>query len=73
MESCVDDNAGLASESDNALPSCADHANFCEDESMVIAMGSPAGWFSSKCPSTCGTCSTGKCLCIEAMECLSLV
>jgi plastocyanin len=58
---CQDDDDGLNWESKEQLSTCANHAMYCQDDSPVVAMGAPKGWFKVMCPKTCGCSMADRC------------
>lgn len=56
---CLDNDAMLSTGSQGLLTSCAGAFltfSYCEDDSDLVAMGSPENWFATTC---CATCSSG--------------
>jgi hypothetical protein len=59
-EECVDDDEGMASNSDVAFSTCAAalafEPNMCSDDSKFVALGAPNHWLGCVCKMTCGHC-----------------
>ena len=76
---CVDQDDQVNSDSQGVLQNCSaatafplgsgGTVNLCEDDSVAIALGAPAGWVHALCPVTCGIpCLSTPLQCVPALD-----
>ena len=76
---CVDQDDQVNSDSQGVLQNCSaatafplgsgGTVNLCEDDSVAIALGAPAGWVHAHCPVTCGIpCLSTPLQCVPALD-----